>query len=92
VSAGMIAEILKVTPRAALRIVEEMALSEMTGRGEVSGVGGYNVEVAPRLLPLNQSGGGYIFEQRPGVIGVSRYRDQGHRGAYCAQGFRQWSG
>ncbi|UWU25952.1 RHE_PE00001 family protein (plasmid) [Rhizobium sp. CB3060] len=33
VSAGMIAEALKVTPRAALRIVEELGLREMTGRG-----------------------------------------------------------
>nr|WP_082911995.1 RHE_PE00001 family protein [Sinorhizobium americanum] len=33
VSAGMIAETLKVTPRAALRIVEELGLREMTGRG-----------------------------------------------------------
>ncbi|MBB2754525.1 UNVERIFIED_ORG: hypothetical protein GGI57_005260 [Rhizobium aethiopicum] len=39
----------------------------------------------PRLrrdsLPLNQSDGGYIFEQRSGVISVSRHPDQGHRGA-----------
>jgi hypothetical protein len=33
VSAGMVAERLKVTPRAALRIVEELGLREMTGRG-----------------------------------------------------------
>ena len=33
VSAGMIAEALEVTPRAALRIVEELGLREMTGRG-----------------------------------------------------------
>ncbi|EGE55764.1 hypothetical protein RHECNPAF_870035 [Rhizobium etli CNPAF512] len=33
VSAGMIAETLDVTPRAALRIVEELGLREMTGRG-----------------------------------------------------------
>ncbi|PYE30154.1 DNA binding protein with HTH domain [Rhizobium sp. PP-WC-1G-195] len=33
VSAGMIAEELAVTPRAALRIVEELGLREMTGRG-----------------------------------------------------------
>ncbi|MGR9209418.1 RHE_PE00001 family protein (plasmid) [Rhizobium leguminosarum] len=33
VSAGMIAKELAVTPRAALRIVEELALREMTGRG-----------------------------------------------------------
>ncbi|MGN6773694.1 RHE_PE00001 family protein [Rhizobium sp.] len=33
VSAGMVAETLKVTPRAALRIVEELGLREMTGRG-----------------------------------------------------------
>jgi hypothetical protein len=33
VSAGMIAETLKVTPRAALRIVGELGLREMTGRG-----------------------------------------------------------
>lgn len=33
VSAGMIAERLDVTPRAALRIVEELDLREMTGRG-----------------------------------------------------------
>mgnify|MGYP001108742950 CR=1 FL=1 len=33
VSAGMIAEELGVTPRAALRIVEELGLREMTGRG-----------------------------------------------------------
>ena len=33
VSAGMIAEALDVTPRAALRIVEELGLREMTGRG-----------------------------------------------------------
>ncbi|MBY5324350.1 DUF1612 and helix-turn-helix domain-containing protein [Rhizobium leguminosarum] len=33
VSAGMIAKELAVTPRAALRIVEEMGLREMTGRG-----------------------------------------------------------
>jgi hypothetical protein len=33
VSAGMIAEALGVTPRAALRIVEELGLREMTGRG-----------------------------------------------------------
>lgn len=33
VSAGMIAETLEVTPRAALRIVEELGLREMTGRG-----------------------------------------------------------
>ena len=32
VSAGMVAETLKVTPRAALRIVEELGLREMTGR------------------------------------------------------------
>jgi len=32
VSASMIAETLKVTPRAALRIVEELGLREMTGR------------------------------------------------------------
>ena len=31
--AGMIAEALTVTPRAALRIVEELGLREMTGRG-----------------------------------------------------------
>lgn len=39
VSAGMIAKELGVTPRAALRIVEELGLREMTGRGKVSGVG-----------------------------------------------------
>lgn len=33
VSAGMVADALAVTPRAALRIVEELALREMTGRG-----------------------------------------------------------
>ncbi|PCK78503.1 hypothetical protein CPT34_24810 [Rhizobium sophoriradicis] len=33
VSAAMVAETLKVTPRAALRIVEELGLREMTGRG-----------------------------------------------------------
>lgn len=33
VSAGMVAETLKVTPRAARRIVEELGLREMTGRG-----------------------------------------------------------
>jgi hypothetical protein len=33
VSAGMIAKTLDVTPRAALRIVEELGLREMTGRG-----------------------------------------------------------
>ena len=33
VSAGMIAEVLEVTPRAALRIVQELELREMTGRG-----------------------------------------------------------
>ncbi|WP_315861105.1 helix-turn-helix domain-containing protein [Rhizobium leguminosarum] len=33
VSAGMIAKELAVTPRAALRIVEELGLREMTGRG-----------------------------------------------------------
>ncbi|MFC0804645.1 RHE_PE00001 family protein [Sinorhizobium sp. P24N7] len=33
VSAGMVAEMLKVTPRAALRIVGELGLREMTGRG-----------------------------------------------------------
>lgn len=33
VSAGMVAETLKVTPRAALRIIEELGLREMTGRG-----------------------------------------------------------
>lgn len=33
VSAGMVAEALEVTPRAALRIVEELGLREMTGRG-----------------------------------------------------------
>ncbi|GAC1045287.1 RHE_PE00001 family protein [Rhizobium sp. No.120] len=33
VSAGMVAETLKVTPRAALRIVEDLGLREMTGRG-----------------------------------------------------------
>ncbi|MFT2215502.1 RHE_PE00001 family protein [Rhizobium giardinii] len=33
VSAGMVAEALKITPRAALRIVEELGLREMTGRG-----------------------------------------------------------
>jgi hypothetical protein len=33
VSTGMVAETLKVTPRAALRIVEELGLREMTGRG-----------------------------------------------------------
>ncbi len=33
VSAGMVAETLKVTPRAALRIVAELGLREMTGRG-----------------------------------------------------------
>jgi hypothetical protein len=33
VSAGMVAETLKVTPRAALRIVEALGLREMTGRG-----------------------------------------------------------
>ncbi|MCO5153993.1 MULTISPECIES: RHE_PE00001 family protein [unclassified Shinella] len=33
VSAGMVAETLKVTPRTALRIVEELGLREMTGRG-----------------------------------------------------------
>ncbi|MBB3302301.1 hypothetical protein FHT72_005950 [Rhizobium sp. BK077] len=33
VSAGMVAEALKVTPRAALRIVGELGLREMTGRG-----------------------------------------------------------
>ncbi|AJC82172.1 hypothetical protein IE4803_PB00115 (plasmid) [Rhizobium etli bv. phaseoli str. IE4803] len=32
-SAGMVAETLEVTPRAALRIVEELGLREMTGRG-----------------------------------------------------------
>ncbi len=35
VSAGMVAEILKVTPRAALRIVEALGLREMTGRGRL---------------------------------------------------------
>ena len=33
VSAGMVAETLRVTPRAALRIVEALGLREMTGRG-----------------------------------------------------------
>lgn len=33
VSAGMIAEALEITPRAALRIVEELGLRELTGRG-----------------------------------------------------------
>ncbi|MBB4570094.1 MULTISPECIES: RHE_PE00001 family protein [Rhizobium] len=33
VSAGMVAETLEVTPRAALRIIEELGLREMTGRG-----------------------------------------------------------
>lgn len=33
VSTGMIADTLKVTPRAALRIVEELGLRELTGRG-----------------------------------------------------------
>lgn len=33
ISASMVAEALKVTPRAALRIVEELGLREMTGRG-----------------------------------------------------------
>lgn len=33
VSAGMVAETLEVTPRAALRMVEELGLREMTGRG-----------------------------------------------------------
>lgn len=33
VSAGMVAETLNVTPRAALRIVQELGLREMTGRG-----------------------------------------------------------
>lgn len=33
VSAGMIAKELAITPRAALRIVEELGLREMTGRG-----------------------------------------------------------
>lgn len=33
VSAGMVAETLKVTPRLALRIVEELKLREMTGSG-----------------------------------------------------------
>ncbi|AGA08321.1 RHE_PE00001 family protein [Sinorhizobium meliloti] len=33
ISAGMVAETLRVTPRAALRIVEELGLREMTGRG-----------------------------------------------------------
>lgn len=33
VSAGMVAEALAVTPRAALRLVEELGLREMTGRG-----------------------------------------------------------
>jgi hypothetical protein len=33
VSAGMIGKELAVTPRAALRIVEELRLREMTGRG-----------------------------------------------------------
>lgn len=33
VSTGMVAETLKVTPRAALRIVEELGLRELTGRG-----------------------------------------------------------
>jgi hypothetical protein len=33
VSAGMIAAELKITPRAALRLVEELNLREMTGRG-----------------------------------------------------------
>lgn len=33
VSAGMVAEALGVTPRAALRIIEELGLREMTGRG-----------------------------------------------------------
>ena len=33
VSAGMIAKDLGVTPRAALRIVDELGLREMTGRG-----------------------------------------------------------
>ncbi len=46
VSAGMVAETLKVTPRAALRMVEELGLREMTGRGEVSGVGD-NLELGP---------------------------------------------
>ncbi|PLU65312.1 hypothetical protein BMJ21_21350 [Sinorhizobium medicae] len=32
-SAGIVAETLKVTPRAALRIVEELGLREMPGRG-----------------------------------------------------------
>ena len=33
VSAGMVADTLEVTPRAALRMVEELGLREMTGRG-----------------------------------------------------------
>nr|ASK49616.1 transcriptional regulator [Agrobacterium vitis] len=33
VSAGMMAKALAITPRAALRIVEELGLREMTGRG-----------------------------------------------------------
>jgi len=33
VSTGMVAEALGVTPRAALRIVEELGLRELTGRG-----------------------------------------------------------
>lgn len=41
VSAGMIAETLDVTPRAALRIVEELGLWEMTGRGMFRAWGGY---------------------------------------------------
>ncbi len=34
VSAGMVAERLEVTPRAALRNLEELGLREMTGRGK----------------------------------------------------------
>ncbi|MBB4276545.1 hypothetical protein GGE12_004342 [Rhizobium mongolense] len=33
VSAGMVAETLKIAPRAAVRIIEELGLREMTGRG-----------------------------------------------------------
>ncbi|RWX32796.1 RHE_PE00001 family protein [Rhizobium leguminosarum] len=42
VSAGMIAKELEVTPRAALRIVEELGLREMTGRGRFRAWGSSN--------------------------------------------------
>jgi hypothetical protein len=44
------------------------------------------------ILPLNQSDGGCVFEQRPSVISVSRHPEQQYRGANCAQGCGQRPG